>query len=104
MWKQWDGLSHRYWYVTVSEELSSVETLSFHSVARNHILVSEELSSVETSIFLENQVEGIEVSEELSSVETKEVFLMFMFQEKMFQKNLVVWKLLSFYIYRSWNL
>gem|GEM_PF-6159114 len=58
--------------------------------------VSEELSSVETFLYLYSHLDNFQlVSEELSSVETrKSVSKAILFHQ--FQKNLVVWKHVSF--------
>ena len=55
----------------VSEELSSVETLTIRSCEIPVHRVSEELSSVETHSHIFPHLKGDSVSEELSSVETR---------------------------------
>ena len=76
---------------TVSEELSSVETLSHKDMQILYRIVSEELSSVETRWRRCELSYILLVSEELSSVETK-ISEIRLFKGVAFQKNLVVWK------------
>ena len=78
-------------YRIVSEELSSVETRWRRCELSYILLVSEELSSVETLSHKDMQILYRIVSEELSSVETK-ISEIRLFKGVAFQKNLVVWK------------
>ena len=78
----------------VSEELSSVETETFHLDWIFLSSVSEELSSVETRLLIYATLLVMIVSEELSSVETKMESKGYEMLDE-FQKNLVVWKRIS---------
>ena len=65
----------------------------FNQRSPTHFYVSEELSSVETFRDLHIAQNINWVSEELSSVETK-IKIIKSYKTFMFQKNLVVWKLM----------